>query len=503
MDDRPSQSAHAQAGSSRIAQRVQQVLEHADLGRMRVSLLAVDLDRRRTLLSRSPRRPMMPASNMKLVTTAAALALLGPDFAFRTELSLTPASAWSPAPDGPLLVIRGDGDPAFGDLELLAEHGLSFEAIANVWVEAAVKASRERGLRRFAGLVLDENIFDRVYTHPSWPADQLDRWYCAPIAGLNLNTNCLSLIPSPSRPGQPPRVELRPEPGFLQRINKAITGNRDAFWAHFSDRGRSLTFRGEIKQAEYGAIQVPIPDPPQFLGRLIRHRLEAAGLEVGWVGRMPQGHRAPKGQPLHRVRSHLAMVIARCNKESQNMYAEGLLKRIGHQVSGRPGSWANGSEAVETWLREGLPGVDASGLRIADGSGLSRDNRLSAELLVGLLSRMHADGRLYRLFLPSLSVAGQDGTLHDRMSRLEGRVYAKSGYIRDVSALSGYLVHPRREGADPSNPAENRTIAFSLLFNDFPQGMSNRRLKALQNEIVGVIDEAMAGALQEGDRLGG
>jgi len=128
---------------------------------------------------------------------------------------------------------------------------------------------------------------------------------------------------------------------------------------------------------------------------------------------------------------------------AQNMVAEGLLKRMGHEATQRPGSWPSGAAAVEQWIREELPQVSGSSVRIADGSGLSRRNRLSSELLVGLLRRLYRDEERRGLFLASLAVAGEDGTLHDRMRRgFTGAVLAKSGYIRSVSALSGYVIHP-------------------------------------------------------------
>jgi D-alanyl-D-alanine carboxypeptidase/D-alanyl-D-alanine-endopeptidase (penicillin-binding protein 4) len=172
-------------------------------------------------------------------------------------------------------------------------------------------------------------------------------------------------------------------------------------------------------------------------------------------------------------------VLARCNKDSQNLFAEALIKRLGHEATGEPGSWSSGAAAERMFLSRAL-GPQAARFVIDDGSGLSRDNRVSAELLTGVLLAMHRNPTLAKTYRESLSVGGKDGSLR---LRFRGRGFAstvegKSGYIDGVIALSGYI----RQGDDD--------YAFSIMLNDYDQVYKGKRLI---DRIVGAVDGYLAG----------
>ena len=430
--------------------------------------------------------PLAPASNMKLLTTAAALDRLGPGFAFETTLAVEE----DPAGGKPSLRVTGSGDPGFGDPELLDEDGLGPDDLVERWVDAA----RATGSSRFEQLRLDDSIFDRTFVHPDWPVDQLNRWYCAEVAGINFNDNCIDVVyePGPSA-GSPPRVRVFPlYPELLAAsTNKARTGGDDSFWVSRAADRNAFTFRGTVRDRRTHPVPVTVHDPPLFFGAYFAHRLREAGVEVGEVVRA-SARAGPGTRVIHRVRTTLAGVLDRTNRDSQNLFAETLLKRLGHEATGAPGSFENGSAAVRGFLASRLPGVDLTGVVLADGSGLSKRNRVTARLLVGVLAHTAAaDPEAARLYRSSLAELGRSGTLARRGRGVDAaRVFGKTGYIARVSALSGYLVLPTSGGSG----GPERVYAFSMLFNGFRPPLSNRSVKAVQDRILDLLDEELSAA---------
>lgn len=481
-----------------LTNRYKQIIRTSGLGQTQFSVMVMDLSTDEVLAQINADEPRMPASNMKLITTAAALHLLGPDFQFRTVLGLLEPTDPSQRPS---LVMIGDGDPALGDPILLEKHGLSVEDLLNQWTQAV----RDTGVKQFARLWVDDRVFDHQFIHPDWPEDQLHRDYCAQVAGINFYQNCVDvlLIPSPQA-GQAAQVELFPPAPFLQTINRTITGKADLYWI---DRQRStnvLVLGGTVRNRPLSPTPVTIHDPPMFLGQLLAHRLAQQGITVEQVARPADEEVLPPAKPLHVAQTALPLVLARTNQDSQNMFAEALLKRMGRQVTGVSGGWNNGSAAVRIFLRDRL-GPDSATIQIADGSGMSRNNRVTARLLVELLRIMHDDPDLRRAaaFRQSLAYSGKAddgqltgvGTLEDRFDGLRPNqwVFGKSGYIRGVSCLSGYLVLPAQAG-DP----QPRTVAFSFLFNGFAPPIYNHQLKALQDKLVETIETDLVPAAQIG-----
>ena len=454
------------------------MINAADLRKTVVGLAAVDVNTSQTIVTVNADEPLIPASNMKLITTAAALHLLGSDFTFKTELRLIDAS-----PDAAVLVVKGDGDPAFGDPKLMRLNDLDTESLLDRWVTAA----RQAGVLRIKALIIDDRVFDRQFVHPDWPVEQLNRWYCAEVAGLNFHDNCLDLFPQPTRMGQAPLVRMLPEADFIEVVNRAVTGNADTFWIGRPARSNVMTYRGKVKTRRTHPVYVTVHDPPVFFARLLAKRFDKAKVPIESIRRAADEDDLPAGRTLSRVVTDLPTVLARCNKDSQNLFAEALIKRMGHHFTGAGGSWDNGAAAVRTFLNNKL-GARGAAITIADGSGMSRRNQVSARLLVEVLAAAHRDPKIGPEFLTSLSVGGEDGTLRKRFADdMAGRVYGKSGYINQVSCLSGYIVYD----ADGSG-APSRIVAFSMLFNDFKYPVHAYNLKQIQNRLVRLIDQTAA-----------
>lgn len=450
---------------------------------VRLGVAIIDVDSGQVLGAAQDDESFIPASNQKLLTTGAALLTLGPDFVFRTEL----------ARDGDRLILRGSGDPALGDPELLSQRqprrtvGDLLELLAGAVPKAGVKGVSE--------LVVDDRIFDRQLVHPSWLREHLTQSYGAPVAGVNFHENLITLYLSPSREGagSPPRVRRQPDADWVEvDTSKSRTvkeGSNDAYAVRLSPTRFQLT--GQVRTEQ--AVSHPVEQPAAMLGRLLAARIQAAGVPVGGEsarapGREPAGVRLAEpqesigaGTTIAVVTTALADVLKRCNADSENLYAEALMKRMAHAVTGEPGSWESGAAVLRMVISERLGPAAAASTTIVDGSGLARENLLTPSTLAKWLVNMARDTRVGPAFVSSLATPGE-GTLKTRFNeyRLRGQVAAKSGYIKGVRGLSGYVTSE-----------SGRRVAFVVLFNDLQPGHHAAAIK-LTNDLVATIDRKIA-----------
>jgi D-alanyl-D-alanine carboxypeptidase/D-alanyl-D-alanine-endopeptidase (penicillin-binding protein 4) len=404
----------------------------------------VSLDRGEVLYERNADLSLNPASNMKLLTSATALAKLGPEYRFTTRVL---ASA-RPDADGTVagdLALQGGGDP------VLETEGL--QKLAD-----GVKAA---GIRKVTGsLKVDDYRFDTERLGAGWNWDDEPFSYSAQISALAVNRNVLHVDVSPGgAPGDPPVVRVRPLEGYARVVVDAATGERGSGTEIRIGRERA---RNEIRvsgsiavdAAPLKAREVTMEEPELLAGALFLKLLSERGVQVGSsVARAPASRDAVLVAALQSP--PLKGIVALENKPSDNLIAETLLKELGYACK-KSGTAESGGQVVEGWLKE--LGIDTGGLRVSDGSGLGRRNLVTARLMSDLLAK--ADRQPWReAFINSLPVAGVDGTLRSRMkdSLAERNVRAKTGTISRVSALSGYVT-----------TAGGERLAFSILLNNFP-----------------------------------
>jgi D-alanyl-D-alanine carboxypeptidase/D-alanyl-D-alanine-endopeptidase (penicillin-binding protein 4) len=429
-----------------------------------------------TVYSHNPQTPLIPASNLKLVTTAAALEKLGPAFKFKTELRLTP--------QGDVLLV-GDGDPTLGDAEYLKKVGWKSTTLFEWW---AVQLREKQNVRTVRDVLVDDSVFDEQMLHPHWPADQIQKRYVPEVAGLNLNANCVDFQIQLNGPGQVVQYTLDPNTRYINVRNSCIAGNQNAIWLSRDAGGNNVVLKGEAKNSTKEPVSVTVHDPALFAGTVFSETLAANGIRregsVRRAASVGAGENAVDAGNLVAVHeTPLATVLARANKDSMNLYAECLCKRLGRDASGRPGSWAGGTLAVADFLRS--VGAADDEFHLDDGCGLSRENVISPRALAKVLSHeFHSKNK--EAYFVSLSVAGVDGTLDDRFkgSDLRGRVVGKSGFVNGVRSLSGYL--RAKDGAQ---------YAFSILMNHIPDDPT---IKILQEKIVKAVD-AHASGLAKGE----
>jgi D-alanyl-D-alanine carboxypeptidase/D-alanyl-D-alanine-endopeptidase (penicillin-binding protein 4) len=465
-----------------LRSEVDLALRAAPLKGARVAVSVRDADTGATLVSVNADEPFIPASNLKILTSGAALHVLGPKFAFRTRL----------VRDADRLIVIGDGDPAFGDPELLklmtfdAGSESSVDGFLGVWVRRVVDA----GVTAIDEVIVDDRVFDREFVHPSWPADQLNNWYCAQVAGLNFHLNVLHFFPQPIPGHRPVIAGFLPAAPWLQPENHATsrTGpqEKNSLWIARRLGTNELTVKGNVRFAYREPVAVTIHDAPEFFARLLADRLTTLGVSVGrprCIGAGEPEFAAASMAP--DITTPIATVVTRCNRDSQNLYAEALTKRMGYELTDEPGSWSNGTAIVRHVLHERLSDAAlASSVILADGSGLSRENRVTAETLTAWLNTFHDDQRIGRMFIDSLPVGGESGTLRERFRRADlagAVVHGKSGYINGVWTLSGYVTMP-----------DGRRRSFSILVNGDADSGAGPHAKQLHERIVTAIARDMA-----------
>jgi D-alanyl-D-alanine carboxypeptidase/D-alanyl-D-alanine-endopeptidase (penicillin-binding protein 4) len=411
--------------------------------RVRVGLVVRAVSDGDTWVSRLPNQPLKPASVLKLLTTAAALERFGPEFAFRTELYLHEGDLW----------IRGGGDPALGDVRVAKRLDREPEHLFDEWA-AALKA---RGTTRVGKLILDDTIYEPLWRHPDWPDDQADRWYQAPVGGLNYNDNCLDIAVR-IRDRQV-TLELTPELPLTFVDSTLRYGSKQRPLLRRPIDSDVFRLSGTVRQG--GSLPpTAVRRPTVFFGHALRAALAERGIEVS--GGVFRGSLADARIPDRaRVTTHateLPDVLWRCNRYSQNMFAESLLKSLAaYHPDGRrrdqPGTWESGAAELRTTLTR--LGVPLEGCVIRDGSGLSHSNRVTANTVVTLLRKMHTH-RQAALYRATLARPGESGSMRRRYNNpaLHGRVWAKTGTINQVRALAGYV--QRDDGT---------LLAFALLAN--------------------------------------
>jgi D-alanyl-D-alanine carboxypeptidase/D-alanyl-D-alanine-endopeptidase (penicillin-binding protein 4) len=398
--------------------------------------------------------PLGPASNCKLLTTAAAFETYGPKAAFKTYLYQV----------GEDLVIVGGGDPALGDAKLAQESNTSITAPFERWAASLQHAN----ITHYRNLIVDDRVFDNDWIHPNWPAKDAMDWYSAPIGGLSFNCNCLDWLPTVS--GKSVGIQLFPNTSYVDISIKATRGAetrvsliRPAASNHFELRGTVAPNAGSGAPGE--PFSVPIYDPGLWTGTILKDVLASKGIAAtGDVRRVAPDEHLGNGTLVASNETPLLSVIGRANKNSINMMAESLCKRLGHDATGKPGSWASGTAAVTAYATH--LGVDPSWLSLDDGSGLSSKNRVAAKAFTTVLAHVAQipDGHF---FVESLAIPGEDGTLKKRFKGMgvSAAVHAKTGHITGVSTLSGYIQVSGKSGND-------RLFAFSILCNKY-QGNVN------------------------------
>ena len=416
-------------------------------------VLVKSLDSGRVLYSRNAATLMMPASNMKIVTLAAAAETLGWDYRFKTTLETT-----APVEEGTLkgdLIVRGTGDPTINSRNTRAS------AVFDEWATAL----RAAGVHRIeGGIAADASAFDDRGLGQGWAWDYLEAGYAAPVSALEYNENIATVSIRPgAKQGDAAELQLTPGTGLglLYHVVTGEPGTRTAITLERRTHDNYLDVRGTIAvDAAPVTRDVAVISPAKYFAQSLLLALAERGIPVV---RPPVdlAERAPDAVVLPRRVLHESLspplrdIATTMMKVSQNLYAETLLKATG-AAKGGGGSAAAGRRAAAGVLTAW--GIPENAYVQADGSGLSRYDYVTPAMLMTLLERLHADPRHRDAFLATLPIAGKDGTISTRMraTRAEANAVAKTGSISNVRALSGYV-----------RTRDGELLAFSILANNF------------------------------------
>jgi D-alanyl-D-alanine carboxypeptidase/D-alanyl-D-alanine-endopeptidase (penicillin-binding protein 4) len=435
-------SVSAPGAREQLRQEIEGLLHRPPLQRARVGIEVRSLETGEELYSHDADELLNPASNVKLITSATALTRLGPEFRYATDFDC----------DGPVsrgecktLYIRGRGDPT-----------LYTERIYGIAGEL-----EHRGLRKIGDIVVDDTYFDGEREGPGWEQEHGDRPYIAPVGALSVNHNTVAVYVSPGDSDKAKaRIELEPNSDYFIVENHVKTASR-----HGRERLIPRSFPAKNRQRIMVSGRLPlgretsvfyrkVDNPPIYAGETFKTIFKARGISV--KGHVRLGTVPDDAVQVYVSRSDsLAAIVREMNKISSNFVAEQLIKTVGAETKGPPGSWTKGIAAAEEYLAS--IGIPKGSYLMKNGSGLNDTNRFSARQIATLLTNVAQKTSFYPEMSASLGIAGRDGTVRSRMegTAAEGRLRAKTGTLENVTALSGYV-----------RLTDNETIVYSIVAND-------------------------------------
>src|SRR6266851_741308 len=492
------------AGVKPLPKRIAAVLSDPDLSHGFWGIEVVSLPSGRILYAQNSDKLFTPASNTKLFTTAAALALVGPDYKFHTTVETTGALDKHGRLSGDL-VLMGRGDPNLSGRELPYDLHTERNDHPIQVLENLADTLVQKGVKYVDGdIVADDSYFAFERYGEGWSQDDLVWGDGAPVSALTINDTVLfvNILPA-DRAGERAFVNVTPFADYYRIDNRIITtpaGTGRKIFINREPGSTVLTLWGNMPMDDQGANEaLAIEDPAEFAAKLFRSLLERRGIAV--YGRQRTHHtelaslstfsvtaiapsRGGDDNQFRPLQMNQPLVLASndskpliedvrvINKVSQNLHAEILLRLLGRE-KGTAGTIEGGLEVLRGFMNQaGMPGDQYA---FYDGSGLSRQNLVTPHTVVQLLR--YADSQPWGAsFRDTLPLAGTDGSLYDRFKALDvqGRVRAKTGSLGGVKALSGYATTNRGDA-----------VAFSILSNNF--NLPDKRINETIDSLVGAI----------------
>ncbi|MEG5040323.1 D-alanyl-D-alanine carboxypeptidase/D-alanyl-D-alanine-endopeptidase [Microcoleus sp. B3-D2] len=437
-----------------LGAQVDAIANRPEFSRSRWGILIQPLSSSTTLYSRDATKYFIPASNTKLLTTAAALQKLGADFRIKTSVY---------SGENGSLYVAGRGDPSIAEPQL----------------KSLAQQLKQRGISQVNELIGDDSYFQGSAVNPNWEWEDAQAGYGAPINSLIFNQNAIDLLLSPQALGQPLKVTFA-EPkqaNQWQLQNNSVTVAQNE--SEFIEVGREfdrpiIRVSGQLKVGgEPESAYVAVVNPANNFLQQFQQVLAAEGIPVKQA--LVASASRNLNQELATVESPpLAELVRETNRESNNLYAEVILRLLAKVTDKMPlppeDTGEMGLKELKTVLTQ--LGVNPNSYILADGSGLSRHNLISPEALVQTL-RVMANSPAASIYRQSLPIAGQSGTLKNRFNNTPNRVnlQAKTGTMSGVSALSGYIEVPNYE-----------PLVFSIIVNQ--SDLSTAKMRSATDEIV-------------------
>ncbi len=433
-----------------------------------VSVAIMDVASGKMLAVYNEHKPLNPASNAKIFTAAAALALLHGDHKYETSLSGVVKGASCAS-----LTIRGFGDPSLTSQDIAALAG----------------ELRAHGVHRVDGdIFVDQRFYDDQTTPPAFD-QKPDEWasFRAPVSAVAVDENTVTLDIRPSESGQTAHAFFEP-PGFVDVDGTIATGSgsgADTVGLVLSKNGTRLAAKisGTVgEDAKLVRFTRRVEDPSLLAGYVLKNALEQMQIKVSGDVKSGTG----KGPVIAKhVSAPLSSLLYALGKQSDNFYAEMIFKSLAAEQKGRPAHAADSATLVAKVIAD--MNANDEGIVIKNGSGLYDANRVTTSSVVNLLRSVWLDSAIAPEFVAQLAIGGVDGTLHGRFPSEHARraVRAKTGTLDDAIALSGFVL----------GPAGKQPIAFSILFNKIPGHAAHARGDA--DKLVRAIVRTQWGATEE------
>ncbi len=436
-------SSQAQEFNSEIEEELKEILTDEYFETTTLALSVFDLTSNTTLYNRNEKLLLHPASNMKVLTSIAALEFLGPEYTFNTSVYHTGIIMDSVC-YGDLIVVGGF-DPDFTTENL----------------DTLVYSLREYGINEIRGNIYgDVSNMDSLFWGNGWMWDDdpsSDFPYMTPLV---INDACIELAYEPGLIGNSVHYSLIPETDYFDITNSSITTNEDTSdfditrdWLH---RGNELLISGDLSfRDEPDTVKLNIVNPEYYFLFLLKEKLEDNSIK--FFGRLDTLTLPEYAKLIYKYERSFSEVIVNLNKESDNLSAEMTLRALSFEYYGKPASAENGIQVIDSLIDK--TALNFEDYKIVDGSGVSHYNLITTELMIELLKYTYLETpENFQILYNSLPIAGVDGTLENRMKKSKAfeNVHAKTGTLSGVSTLSGYL-----------RSINNHDIAFSIYFQNY------------------------------------
>lgn len=439
-----------------------------------VSMCILNASTGESVCEYNPEESLMPASVLKLLTSAAAIELLGPRYCFKTRLGYTGSLNKSNGLLTGDIVIKGGGDPSLGS-QYFKDHYGNF---LTDWITRI----KRLGIKKIEGrIIADDTRYDNQPVPPKWIWEDIGNYYGAGIYGLSVFDNMFEIHFRTSGDGTIPEItKTIPDFSGYELANRLIaSGNDDngyIFAAPYTHQGW-ISGTIPVNRDDF-VLKASIPDPPLFLARLFKAMLDSAGITVSGsptTGRLINKKPVEETELIDEVTSPpLERIIEVLNHESVNLYAEHLLKEMG-KVFRNSGSTASGIEILYGFLEDA--GINGTGIFLEDGSGMSPMNAITSQGLAWILLFMRNRSANFAGFYNSMPDAGREGTLKSSFKNpaFYSNLKAKSGSMTRVRSYAGFF--KTRLGNE---------MVFSIIINNF-SGPSQRIIGGIEDIILETI----------------
>ncbi len=423
-----------------------------------------------TVMEYNPDKSLTPASVLKLITTAAALELLGPDHTFKTSIGYTGTLNRKSGRLTGDIVIKGGGDPVLGSNRFTDHYG----DFLSKWIDEIAKT----GIKRVDGRVLtDDTYYDYLPVPAKWLWEDAGNYYGAGAFGLSVFDNTYEIHFKTSSDSISLTItEIIPEECRSEFSNWLVAaGTADEGYVFAAPYSTNGWLAGTIPaDMEDFTLKASIPDPPRVVAEITDKKLREIGIKIAGnpsTTRLQLAFTGKEITPVNTIVSPpLKDIVGFLNHESVNLYAEHLVKELGKTFLNK-GSTASGVEVIMRFLKDA--GINTDGMFMEDGSGLSPLNAINANEVVNLLIHLKNKGKYFTAFYPSLPDAGKEGTLKNNFKDpvFDSRLVAKSGSITRVSSYAGYFT-----------TLSGSEMAFCILVNNY-KGPSQRIISFIEEII--------------------